>query len=63
MRRLLTLLAAGMMIGSTAVAQDTVRIGGMYPLTGGGAIYGVPAMAGHQLAVEEINKRGGIMGR
>ena len=35
----------------------------MYPLTGGGAIYGVPALAGHQLAIEEINRRGGIMGR
>ena len=35
----------------------------MYPLTGGGAVYGVPAMAGHQLAVEELNAKGGIMGR
>ncbi len=63
MRRLLTLLAAGMLIAGTAVAQEPVRIGAMYPLTGGGAIYGVPAMVGHQLAIEEINKRGGIMGR
>ena len=35
----------------------------MYPLTGGGAVYGVPAMAGHQLAVEELNAKGGILGR
>ncbi len=63
MRRLLTLLAAGMTIAGAAIAQEPVRIGAMYPLTGGGAIYGVPAMVGHQLAIEEINKRGGIMGR
>jgi ABC-type branched-subunit amino acid transport system substrate-binding protein len=47
----------------TAFAQEPIRIGAMYPLTGGGAVYGVPAMVGHQLAVEELNAKGGIMGR
>ena len=63
MKRYLTLLAAGITIAGAAIAQEPVRIGAMYPLTGGGALYGVPAMAGHQLAIEELNKRGGIMGR
>ena len=63
MKRLLMLMAVGVMIGGEALAQEPIRIGAMYPLTGGGAIYGVPAMAGHQLAIEEINRRGGIMGR
>src|SRR5262245_28905783 len=47
----------------TALAEEPVKIGAMYPLTGGGAVYGVPAMVGHQLAVEELNAKGGIMGR
>lgn len=63
MKRLLLLLAAGLALAGTARAEDPIKFGAMYPLTGGGAIYGVPAMAGHQLAIDEINKRGGIMGR
>jgi branched-chain amino acid transport system substrate-binding protein len=63
MKRLLALLAAAMTVAVPALAQEPIRIGALYPLTGGGAIYGVPAMAGHQLAIEEINRRGGIMGR
>ena len=63
MKRLLTLLAAAMAVAGPVLAQEPIRIGALYPLTGGGAIYGVPAMAGHQLAIEEINRRGGIMGR
>jgi branched-chain amino acid transport system substrate-binding protein len=57
------LVAVGALGAGTALAQEPIRIGAMYPLTGGGAVYGVPAMAGHQLAVEELNAKGGIMGR
>jgi branched-chain amino acid transport system substrate-binding protein len=63
MHRSLLLVAAGALIAGTALAQEPIRIGAMYPLTGGGAIYGVPAMAGHQLAIEELNAKGGILGR
>ncbi len=57
------IVAAGALGAGTAFAQQPVKIGGMYPLTGGGAVYGVPAMAGHQLAIEELNAKGGILGR
>ena len=57
------LVAVGALGVGTAFAQEPIRIGAMYPLTGGGAVYGVPAMVGHQLAVEELNAEGGIMGR
>ncbi len=57
------LAAVGALGVGTAFAQEPIRIGAMYPLTGGGAVYGVPAMVGHQLAVEELNAKGGIMGR
>jgi ABC-type branched-subunit amino acid transport system substrate-binding protein len=57
------LAAVGALGVGTAFAEEPIRIGAMYPLTGGGAVYGVPAMVGHQLAVEELNAKGGIMGR
>src|SRR5262249_53166954 len=53
-----TVCAAG-----TSLAQEPIKIGAMSPLTGVGAVYGVPAMSGHQLAVEELNAKGGILGR
>ena len=45
-----------------AAAQAEVRIGVLYPITGGGAVYGVPAMFGHDIAVDEVNAAGGIGG-
>ena len=57
------LVAVGALGAGTAFAQEPIKIGVLYPLTGGGAVYGVPAMAGHQLAVEELNAKGGILGR
>ncbi len=63
MRSVAVLFAVGALGVATAAAQEPIRIGAMYPLTGGGAVYGVPAMAGHQLAIEEINAKGGVMGR
>ena len=63
MRLSAIIVAAGAIGVGAAQAQEPVKIGAMYPLTGGGAVYGVPAMAGHQLAVEELNAKGGILGR
>ena len=57
------LAAIGAPGAGAAYAQQPIKIGVLYPLTGGGAVYGVPAMAGHQLAIEELNAKGGIMGR
>jgi branched-chain amino acid transport system substrate-binding protein len=63
MKRSAMLIAVGLLSAGTAYAQEPIRIGVLYPLTGGGAVYGVPALAGHQLAIEELNAKGGIMGR
>lgn len=41
----------------------TIKIGGLGPLTGPLAIYGVTATNGSKLAFEEINKNGGILGK
>lgn len=49
--------------GAWAQSKDPIKIGVAYPTTGTGAVYGVPAMQGHDLAVEELNAKGGILGR
>ncbi len=55
---------AALGFGSGAVqAADPVRIGVLYPIAGTGAVYGVPAMHGHRMAVDEVNAAGGILGR
>jgi branched-chain amino acid transport system substrate-binding protein len=41
----------------------TIRVGAIAPLTGPFAAYGEPVRDGMQLAVEEINAAGGIIGR
>ena len=47
----------------TSQATETIKIGGLGPLTGPLAIYGVTATNGSKLAFEEINKNGGILGK
>ncbi len=54
-------LAAGTLVGATCNAEE-LKVGVLYPITGGGAVYGVPAMEGHRMAVEEVNAAGGING-
>lgn len=43
-------------------AGGTLKIGGIGPLTGGAAVYGIAAMNGSQIAVDEINAAGGVNG-
>lgn len=47
----------------TAKESNTIKIGATAPLTGPVAIYGVTATNGSKLAMEEINKNGGILGK
>lgn len=53
---------AGAEDDTQAAAGGTFKIGGIGPLTGGGAVYGIAAMNGSQIAVDEINAAGGING-
>jgi len=48
---------------SPALSEDTIKIGGIISLTGGGASIGKVAETGWKLAVEEINESGGILGK
>lgn len=49
--------------GSKAGSGDTIKIGMNLELTGGQAAYGNDSQKGAQLAVEEINKNGGVLGK
>jgi branched-chain amino acid transport system substrate-binding protein len=42
---------------------DTVKIGGIFPLSGNVAVYGIEARNGVLLAIDEINAAGGIGGK
>ena len=52
-----------LMTACTAMAADTVKVGGLSPLTGAVAVYGLAVQAGVDYAVEEINAAGGVMGK
>ena len=58
-------LAAALMLGTTlaAHAADPIKIGLSGPFTGGSASMGVSMRDGVKLAVAEINKAGGVLGR
>ncbi len=51
---------AGFALASTCFAQSTVKIGMVNSLTGPHSTFDLPASEGIQMAVDEINKRGGI---
>jgi urea ABC transporter substrate-binding protein len=46
-----------------ALGADPIKIGLLEDVSGDLALYGLPKLHGSQLAVEEINAKGGIMGR
>ena len=58
-----TLLLAACGGGKEAKEVDTIKIGCTAPLTGPVAIYGVTSSNGSKLAMDEINKNGGILGK
>ncbi|MGH7040681.1 MAG: ABC transporter substrate-binding protein [Acetobacteraceae bacterium] len=46
-----------------ARAKEPIKIGFPIPLSGPTALYGVPILKGAQLAVADINAKGGVLGR
>lgn len=47
---------------SSGRVDRSIKIGGLYPLTGGLASYGEPALNAAKLAIEDVNASGGIDG-
>lgn len=59
-------LAAGLLAGCGGTGSkggDTIKIGTDLEMTGNQAAYGQDAVSGAKLAVEEINKNGGVLGK
>src|SRR5574344_629829 len=70
MKKVASMLSAalvGMMalssVGCAKKESNTVKIGGIFPLSGSVAVYGVECKNGVDLAIEEINAAGGINGK
>src|SRR5260221_9195507 len=64
MKRLLFLLFwVSLSAGSTVLAQDTIKIGEFGSLTGGNASFGISQNNGVQMALEEGNNSGGVLGK
>ncbi len=61
--------AIAILVGAAALALSTLssaqatRIGAVYPLTGGVSYDGITKLNGAKLAVDEINAKGGVLGR
>lgn len=45
------------------LAKEPILVGFPMFLTGGGALFGQPAKVGAEMYVEEVNKKGGVLGR
>ena len=58
-----TCLALLTAVGGAAQAQTTIKIAGLYELSGAGATAGTNFKNGVEMAVQEINAAGGILGR
>lgn len=61
--------AIAILVGAVAFALSTlssaqaIRFGAVYPLTGGVSYDGITKLNGAKLAVDEINAKGGVLGR
>ena len=51
------------MLGGAAMAEDTVKIGYIDPLSGGGASVGEVGLKTFQFMADELNAKGGILGK
>jgi len=62
--RILTMvLALALAVPMTASAQKPIKVGMPIPLSGPPALFGDPASKGAQMYVDEVNAKGGVLGR
>src|SRR5215471_6561890 len=62
-RLLAAVVVAAGLAPVAAGAADTIKIGFPMPLSGPASVYGVPITKGAEMAVQEINAKGGVLGR
>lgn len=63
MNKLLAASAMGLVFASAALAQETIKFGALYNLTGGMSSLDGPSLAGARLAAKQINDAGGLLGQ
>ena len=64
MRKLMMAAALALpMFGGAALAQETLKIGYIDPLSGGGASVGEVGLKTFQFLADEVNAKGGIQGK
>lgn len=64
MRKMMMAAAVALpMLGGAAMAQETVKIGYIDPLSGGGASVGEIGLKTFQFLADEVNAKGGILGK
>ena len=56
-------IASGMAGCSNGGSGDTIKIGGLAPLSGNVSVYGIATNNGVQMAVDAANKSGGVLGK
>jgi branched-chain amino acid transport system substrate-binding protein len=61
-KRFLAMIVLAGLTPAAAAAQSTIKIGFPMPLSGPASVYGVPITKGAEMAVQEINASGGILG-
>jgi branched-chain amino acid transport system substrate-binding protein len=62
-RALVSLVAALLLVPAAADAQKPIKVGFPMILSGPGALFGTPALKGAEMFVQEINAKGGVLGR
>ncbi|MDI9371055.1 MAG: ABC transporter substrate-binding protein [Synergistota bacterium] len=60
---MLLALCAALLLAPAAMAEDTVKMGLLVPLTGPAAADGASALASVQIALDQVNEAGGVLGK
>ena len=63
MRKTVLVLGLALLFATSGFAADTIKLGGMLPLSGRAADLGITCKQGAELAVKEINAKGGVLGK
>jgi len=63
MKKTAIAVAALLALATAASAADTIKLGGMLPLSGRASDLGITCKQGAELAVKEINAKGGVLGK
>ena len=63
MRKTAIAVVMSFVLASAASAADTIKLGGMFPLSGRASDLGITCKQGAELAVKEINAKGGVLGK